>query len=291
MRDLVPAARERVFESMNDGVIVIDARRRIVDYNMAAAAICPGLAPQAIGAPASQALADMPALAAAIESGVGGERLNVASPPEPATYDVRLQPIRGTGGMTVGLAVVLTDITGQVTLVRKLQDLATIDELTGLANRRQFFDLGRREIARARREDRPISVALMDLDHFKHVNDRYGHAAGDEALKSVAEACRAAIRLSDLVGRYGGEELAFVFPDADARTAADVAERLRSAIAAAAIEHGGNRIAMTASFGVASSMRPARVDLESLLLCADRALYEAKRNGRNRVEVASVDAG
>jgi diguanylate cyclase (GGDEF)-like protein len=187
----------------------------------------------------------------------------------------------------VGLAVVLTDITAQVTLVRRLQDLATIDELTGLANRRQFFDLGRRAVARARREGRPISVAVMDLDDFKLVNDRHGHPAGDAALKAVAEACRAGVRVSDITGRYGGEEFAFAFPDSDARTAVEVAERLRAAIARICFSHEGKSIPLTASFGVASALLAAEADLETLLRSADRALYEAKRGGRDRVELAS----
>ncbi len=289
MLELVPAARERVFES-DDGVIVVDNLLRIVDYNRSAAAICRRLNGQSIGASISEALADVPQLAAAIRTGAGGDRITIARSPAPSTYDLRLQPVRGKRGTTVGLAVVLTDVTEQVTLVRRLQDLATIDELTGLANRRQFFDLGHNELARARRENRPISVALMDLDHFKHVNDRHGHAAGDKALKAVADVCRAGVRTSDIVGRYGGEELGFVFPDADPRTAIEVAERLRASIASSPIEHEGLRIPLTASFGVASSMWPAEADLQALLQAADRALYRAKRGGRNRVDLATADA-
>ncbi len=288
MLELVPAARERVFESMNDGVIVVDAQQRIVDYNMAAAAVCRRLDSRAIGAPASEALADLPVLTAAIRAGAGSARLDVPAANGTATYDVRLQPVRDRRGRTVGFAVVLTDITDQVILVRKLQDLATIDELTGLANRRQFFELGHREAARARREQRPISVAIMDLDHFKNVNDEHGHAVGDAALRIVAHTCRAGVRLTDLVGRYGGEELAFVFPEAGMSMAAEVAERLRSSIASRPIVHADASITVTASFGVASSGAPAEADLEALLQAADRALYRAKSNGRNRVELACV---
>lgn len=291
MLELVPAARERLFEGA-DGVIVVDALQRIVDYNAAAAAICRRLGKQSIGAPASEALADLPQLAVAIRAGYAanagadGGRITVAGPVAPSTYDVRLEPVRGKAGRTVGHAVVLTDVTAQVSLVRRLQELATIDELTRLANRRQFFDLGHVEVARARREGRPISVALMDLDHFKHVNDRHGHSAGDDVLKAVADACRAGVRVSDVVGRYGGEEFAFLFPDTDSRTAVEVAERLRAAIAACGAGEGSERVGVTASFGVASSMRPAEADLEALLKAADRALYAAKRDGRNRVEIA-----
>jgi diguanylate cyclase (GGDEF)-like protein len=286
MVDLVPVARGRVFESMHDGVIVVDEKRAIVDYNAAAAAICRGLTKSAVGAPAATLLAELPALVAAINAGAGGARVEVAGPEGVRVFDVRLQQVRGRRGVTVGLAVVLTDVTDQVQLLVKLQDLATMDELTGLANRRQFFDLARRETSRARRDGRPIAVALMDLDHFKRINDRHGHAAGDAALKAVAATCRIGVRLSDIVGRYGGEELAFVFPDTDLATAAEVAERLRGAIAAETIAAGGSRITVAASFGVACSPDPANADLEGLLVAADKALYAAKRAGRNRVELA-----
>jgi diguanylate cyclase (GGDEF)-like protein len=133
----------------------------------------------------------------------------------------------------------------------------------------------------------PLGAVLLDLDHFKEINDRYGHGVGDEVLAAVGVALRSTVRESDFVGRYGGEEFIMLLPDADRETTLQVAERVRSAIAD--IDILGGDSAVTASFGVAVFPEHAP-DAARLVRNADRAMYRAKANGRNRVEVFTLDA-
>jgi diguanylate cyclase (GGDEF)-like protein/PAS domain S-box-containing protein len=192
---------------------------------------------------------------------------------------------RVPGGWTV---VLRSEVTHLKQIERELRRLATVDELTELANRRQFFDRGRRMLERARRSGRPVALLLFDLDHFKQINDTFGHAAGDLVLRRVAAACREVLRSGDLVARLGGEEFAVLLDGADAVEAELVAERLREAIAGLDIAVRGRRMPVTASLGVALPA-PGREDLEACLAAADRALYRAKRAGRNRVCVAGPE--
>jgi diguanylate cyclase (GGDEF)-like protein len=159
---------------------------------------------------------------------------------------------------------------------------AGTDELTGLANRRQLATTLVREIAHSRRTHTPLAVVILDIDHFKAINDTHGHAAGDDALRHTAAVLRAAIRASDLAGRWGGEEFLLVLPDADTTAALGVADRCRRALRA---HHFDDLGTVTASFGVAT-LQPLD-DPETLIARADDALYAAKADGRDRVHLAS----
>jgi diguanylate cyclase (GGDEF)-like protein len=167
-------------------------------------------------------------------------------------------------------------------LMREVERASLTDALTGLANRRALdAELGR-EVARGRRKGAPVALCLMDVDRFKTFNDRHGHLAGDAALAAVARAAVAAVRGSDLVARYGGEEIAMLLPGADEAEALRVAERVRGAVAAAPIEP--ERV--TASIGVA--VAEPTWGAEQLVAAADAALYRAKRGGRDRVVAAAA---
>jgi two-component system, cell cycle response regulator len=163
-----------------------------------------------------------------------------------------------------------------------LAEVARRDALTGLANRRAFDEALLREVARARRSGAALAVVVLDVDHFKRVNDAHGHAAGDLVLAEVAARARAALRAGDLLARVGGEELAAVLPAADLAAAAEVAERIRSGLAAAPVVAGGAALAVTASLGCAALL-PSDADGAAVLARADARLYDAKRGGRNRV--------
>ncbi|GIX31055.1 MAG: hypothetical protein KatS3mg124_1527 [Porticoccaceae bacterium] len=164
----------------------------------------------------------------------------------------------------------------------RLREEAAHDPLTGLANRRTLVETLVREVARARRSGSSLAILLIDLDHFKAVNDRFGHRVGDRVLKEVAERIRARLRGQDLLARYGGEEFVAVLPDTDLAGAETVAEAIRRALADAPLQVRGLRV--TASLGVAAAPGEAPDPAgERLLAAADRALYAAKRAGRNRV--------
>jgi diguanylate cyclase (GGDEF)-like protein len=170
-------------------------------------------------------------------------------------------------------------------LFQEVQSLALTDPLTGLHNRRSFFQLGRVEFSRAYRMDRPLSCMMLDLDYFKQINDNYGHLLGDQILQEFAKRCKNSVREMDLVGRYGGEELIILLPETDLTTALQVAERMCTSIAKAPMKVSGQEINVTVSIGVAAKNENS-VDLETLIARADQAMYIAKHQGRNRVSVS-----
>ncbi|MBI5829835.1 MAG: diguanylate cyclase [Chloroflexi bacterium] len=167
------------------------------------------------------------------------------------------------------------------TLAETMTRLAHTDALVQIANRRELDETIAREVNRATRHSQPLSVIMFDLDHFKQVNDTYGHEAGDTVLKETARVVRSLLRVPDLLGRWGGEKFLVVAPQTDCAQARGLAERLRQAVAAHPLERIGS---ITASFGVAE-YRPQEPP-EARLKRANEALYAAKQGGRNRVATA-----
>jgi len=161
---------------------------------------------------------------------------------------------------------------------------ATHDSLTGLMNRKAVMDGLGKELARSKREGTSVAVALVDVDHFKVVNDELGHLFGDEALKQVAHRLRSGLRNYDSVGRYGGEEFLLVLPGCDLAAAVVRAEQIRAGISATPVKTAAAQRSVTVSVGVAVSKGAGEGDAERVLDASDVALYEAKKNGRNRVE-------
>jgi diguanylate cyclase (GGDEF)-like protein len=167
-------------------------------------------------------------------------------------------------------------------LFQEVQDLALTDSLTGLPNRRSLFELGKIEFARSYRTKRPFCCMLLDVDHFKQINDTYGHQAGDQVLREFSQCSKRSIREVDLIGRYGGEELLILLPETDPDTALQVAERLRAAVENLRIKISDQVLHVTVSIGI--SMRDNNtLELETLIARADQAMYIAKHRGRNRV--------
>lgn len=168
------------------------------------------------------------------------------------------------------------------TLVEESRSLATTDALTGLLNRRAFLESTNREVARAKRYNDRLSVVLLDVDHFKQINDKRGHAAGDLVLSAVGKLLNGALRTCDIVARWGGEEFVLVLPSTPLDGAEQVAERVREMLEQAEIlDNNGDRVPVTASFGVATYA--SSENLEQVIDRADRAMYLAKSGGRNRV--------
>jgi diguanylate cyclase (GGDEF)-like protein len=170
-----------------------------------------------------------------------------------------------------------------VRLQRELHLRASHDELTGALSRRTLMENAMREFELARRNDMPLSLLLLDLDHFKRINDQHGHQVGDAVLQQAAARMRDCLRTVDLLGRYGGEEFMIVLPNSDLAAARQVAERLRAALAQP-LSIGSVSVALSVSIGVAQETGHT-LDLQHLIQLADAALLRAKTGGRNRVEV------
>ncbi len=167
-------------------------------------------------------------------------------------------------------------------LFQEVQKLSTIDPLTGLHNRRHFNAAAQPEFERVVRYDLSLSAIMMDIDHFKRVNDNYGHFIGDRVLVEIAGACMRELRSMDLLARYGGEEFCFLLPETTLSGATSLAERLRKGVAELHFDSRKGNFTVTASFGAAERL-PGENSVESLLERSDLAMYEAKNEGRNRV--------
>ncbi len=171
-----------------------------------------------------------------------------------------------------------------------LRFAATHDSLTGLLSRGEVISVLRCEIARGRREQRPVGIVLADLDHFKRINDTFGHSAGDMVLQETTRRFRAGLREYDGVGRYGGEEFLFVLPGCDLTTTIHRADAIRHLIEKDAMVMPQDNLTATASMGVTVADFQSDASMETLLERADRALYRAKKNGRNRVEYCEMSS-
>ena len=177
------------------------------------------------------------------------------------------------------------DITDRKLLEEELHALATTDSLTGVLNRRRFLDRAREEFQAARRYGRELAFLMLDVDHFKRINDAHGHQQGDEVLRRLSRFCVDTLRQTDLFGRLGGEEFAAVLGEAGPETAAQTAERIRSGLAGMAVPLPRGTLHFAVSGGLAL-LQADDTDLEALMQRADEALYTAKRRGRNRVVAA-----
>jgi diguanylate cyclase (GGDEF)-like protein/PAS domain S-box-containing protein len=197
--------------------------------------------------------------------------------------EVTLDAVRGSNGEISGFVEVFHDVTEQKQREEGLYRRATRDALTGVFNRGHYAEMAAQEIDRARRFSEPLSVIMMDIDHFKNINDTHGHDTGDRAIIALASTTASYIRKIDFVGRIGGEEFAVLLPRSNKEPSVEVANRLRVHIAEQRVSTDSGDIGFTVSMGVAA-LRPTTRSLQELMRNADAALYRAKREGRNRVE-------
>jgi diguanylate cyclase (GGDEF)-like protein len=181
-----------------------------------------------------------------------------------------------------GRMLTYADETELFNVIEKLKSVVNIDELTQIYNRRYLYSLGEKEVALSRRHGRALSVVMLDIDHFKDINDIYGHAAGDAVIRAVAQRCLETGRSTDSAGRIGGEEFGLVLPETTIEAALQAGERLRKAIAEMHVWAGSDKLHVTISVG-AAQWRECDAGFEEVMRRADAALYAAKHGGRNRV--------
>lgn len=209
------------------------------------------------------------------------------SPASIISYRVAM-PLIGTFLLMVLISawIIRMDIRSRQKQARLLRELASHDPLTGIYNRRQFFQLAHRELGRTNRERSAMSLLILDLDHFKQVNDRFGHVAGDQLLINTARVLSEGLREFDIIARYGGEEFVILLPNTDLNQARDIAERLRGQVEQAVLPFGQELLRVTVSIGITSYHY--QEEPRELLARADHALYAAKSAGRNRCRVAGA---
>ncbi len=289
-----------VIETAMDGIMILDEVGKIETFNSACERIFGWKSAEVVGRPVTELTADE------VRRVRGGQLVfeNLADPlPAAGPAAGNVHTVRGVrrDGTSFPLEVSLSratidsasvyvaivrDVTEAVRAREQLFGLATSDALTGMRNRRYFLEGAEAEFSRAKRHSRNLSLLLIDVDHFKEINDTHGHAAGDAALKSLARVCRRSMREVDIVGRIGGEEFAIAMPEAELASARAAAERLRRQIAEEELSFDGKAIRITISVGV-SAAEPRDMSIEQIMRRADQALYQAKGGGRNRVVVAS----
>jgi diguanylate cyclase (GGDEF)-like protein/PAS domain S-box-containing protein len=298
--NILPLAHDRVVENLIDGVIVIDREGRIIELNHAAERITRLSRSELFARPFEEALAEYPVLIEALKatrdkvSGAFRRDMVIKRDQVISHFSLNVSTITSHRDEILGCTLVMHDITERVRLLEQARDLANRDDLTGLPNRRHFFELAHKELSRARRYQKEVSLLLFDVDFFKDVNDVHGHRAGDRFLQSLARVCRRTLRDTDIIGRVGGEEFAVLLPETGLEDAVDAANRLREAVQTIHVvpsqESPTAPLSVTISVGVAEFVSPPEGPAEtfdSVYERADRALYEAKASGRNAVVAAA----
>lgn len=224
----------------------------------------------------------------ALEAGrpVRARLLNYGKDARQYWVDMNIMPLYDKSGKITHFAAIQRDVTGDVKREEDLMALATTDDLTGSKNRRHFMERAELEVHRLRRHGVPFSLALLDLDHFKNINDTYGHPAGDDVLREAVKRWQFGRRPFDTLGRLGGEEFALLLPGADGDAAMTVAERLRAVIADTPFQTVAGTVKVSVSIGVAEAEADDR-SIDGTLGRADEALYQSKKAGRNRCTKAS----
>ena len=303
--ELVPLAHDTVIDAMPEGVLLADERGRLIDANRSAQQILAATPRALVGRPVSEVLPPRLAELMAGEPRRESCEFAAAAGAGQRTYDAVVSPLASHGGTVRGRLLVLRDVTERKraeqalaateTELRRsnqeLERLASTDPLTLLANRRQFFARLEAEIKRAHRHEESLALVMLDLDHFKRVNDAHGHGVGDQVLQAVGELLSSCVREWDMAARLGGEEFALILPTTDRSGAREVAERVRARILELRCRtREGVEVTISASCGGAI-LSAAVTNADELLVAADNALYEAKARGRDRVSMDDTMVG
>ncbi|HEY3431338.1 MAG TPA: diguanylate cyclase [Rhodocyclaceae bacterium] len=283
---------EILISSMDDVVITLDTSSCIKTFHCPPKNFGFGTAESYIGCdysqtlptPLSTALQEVVPLLMADPSPISREFTLDTPAQGKHHFNAIFSPLLNGSGWPTGFLCVARDITERKEMEQELARLATTDTLTGVANRRRFIDQAEIELRRFHRFNTPVALLMLDLDHFKQVNDTYGHAAGDAVLCHLSRLAETRLRGSDLFGRLGGEEFSILLPGTDLEGAADFAEQFRQCVASSPANTTSGDIPFSLSIGVSIFM-PEDSSVESVFARADEALYRAKNTGRNRVEI------
>ncbi|GGN94396.1 histidine kinase N-terminal 7TM domain-containing diguanylate cyclase [Saccharibacillus kuerlensis] len=286
MFNVVPIARESVFESMGDGVLVLNEQNVLVDYNRAVLRFIPELTKRSIGRKVEAAMVPYPEIAKCI---IAGNECDLKLDRADLEYaHVRFSPINGRSSRCSGRIVTFVDITDRILLEQELKRLASTDGLTGLFNKNALIEHSKQALQEQTQCGSGISVIMFDVDHFKRVNDTFGHEAGDRVLSEVADVIRRELDEKAIAGRYGGDEFVLCLPDTLPKEAWMLAERIRVGVERMKIVVEGREVRVTSSIGVShtDALIHNETDcMQALMRYADKGLYRAKQLGRNRVNL------
>ncbi|MCM3161902.1 histidine kinase N-terminal 7TM domain-containing protein [Metabacillus litoralis] len=292
MFNVVPIAREIVFESIEEGVIVLNQHDVIVDYNSAIVPVLPLFGPHAIGKAVRDVLNDHPLLLDLIfEKQEGDYQLKIGDVTN--YFYIKFSPVKTKQSALIGKIITLVNVTERVNMEKKLKELASIDGLTKIYNRTYFLDKASAMIKDLSVSGGYLSIIMFDIDHFKMVNDRYGHDAGDQVLIDVAALTKEYLRNQDLFARYGGEEFIICMPDTTGLEAYELVDNLRKKVSESFTIASNNKIHITSSYGISTILlnsEKGNLTIQELMRQADQALYAAKRHGRNCVQVYEKEA-
>lgn len=279
--NIIPIARDTIFNSLQDGMIVLDDQNRVIDINQAGQKILSRPISAVLGAPAGQVFQNWEELIQVSQNiSHNYAEMTIAANGNSQYYALKAAPLFNQRRQVIGRLVVLQNITEQKHTQEQLERLSHTDPLTGLANRRKFLENLEGEIARALRFSSPLSLIMLDIDHFKRVNDTYGHPVGDEALRRVAAEILGATRSQDLSARFGGDEFVILLPHTPRIGAERLAKRLLESVQKIVLKEG---VSISLSGGIAFLCPEDDGQGKSFLARADRALYAAKQAGRNRI--------
>lgn len=279
--DLIPMAHYKVFESLKDAVLVVDHGDRILDFNPSAAAILKGLNKRLIGQKLRILLDLNQDFRNSFITGTDST-INISDNGSSKFYEVKLSALSSQKGSLAGRIITISNITRQMEMIEELRLMATLDDLTGIYNRRFFYDYANQELKRLKRNNQPVAIIMFDIDEFKKINDSFGHQAGDMVIVKLAEVTKKILRASDTFARFGGEEFIILLSEVTPDNAFAIAEKLRKAIEEAEIYYNGNIIRVTASFGISGISTLSGDNIDFLISEADRCLYISKANGRNK---------
>lgn len=278
---LMPVTYKKIFEEVSEGVVVVDKDNLIVNFNLAAFDVFKEKVKLMNGLNIKPILEELNFVE---NEDYIGKVFEIRYKNRFKVYQLKNTDMYDPKQKYQGKIIVINDITKEIDAGRVLKTLATQDSLTGISNRRHFFDRCRSKIEEARLENKTISCVLMDIDHFKVVNDTHGHLVGDNILKEVSRICHETLRPYDLMGRYGGEEFAILLYDTSLADSHQIIERMRSKISTHHfINDEGEVINITVSFGIHKPNLLIEDDMSIILRKADKSLYQAKSEGRDRI--------
>ena len=286
MLDIIPAAFDMAIENLDDAVVVLDNEWEFVYCNQRARELFPALNEYT----GTERIADMPGWPSELSPASQQQTSFIMSDPMSGNNILQqadILDIHNRNGAIIGKSIKMHDITELTNMLNQLEELAITDPLTGAFNRRHFETLINRQLSRASRQANNLGLAMLDIDHFKIVNDTYSHLAGDEVLREMVHTVSDQLREGDIIARFGGEEFIFFSIEESESGLLALANRLRQAIEDAVIVFDGIKIPVTASFG-AVMIAPGQ-SYEDALAAVDKALYQAKETGRNRVVIGKIN--